>query len=477
MSGCEHIMFSDENLVEISDLESNVEPVTDLDWLKNEHRSRQTKWNEFSEECIYIDGYMADLRLASFLAIPGHNLLPTAEVRLYLWNDEVSTDPVYDSGPTLIGNILPLGIWSAGVDPYGAANNESLDDVIALWLDEPVLTNHWRVEIKHKHGYVEPTDPPPVIVSDGIYQQDPTTGVLSIEAENGVVETEGGLFTWELDNLAGASGGVNLFKGGYGYHHTHNDGPKVKFEFTATQSGTFNVWLRLLSNGGGPGVQDDGGYSIFTVFNGDSTTKYFQSILNNGWQWRDTKQITLSAGQKYTLYVAHRHRQLAFDKLVILPSTEASPTGIGPAESGFGTKTEDGTPGAITSTTSMNLRMLMLGDVIQLEKNFSYGSDISFLTEPDLHFAHSGFAITSRAQQHAKALSLSLDSMTEGDRFTMRNYETKLAGKPFLVSPYPSGTAQWFRGDYVFLARFANSLKYKHLTPSNHRTSLNLVEV
>lgn len=420
---------------------------------------------------------MVDLRLAKFMAIPGHNLLPTAEVRLELIDATNFPTTVYDSGFTLIGNILPLGIWSAGVDPYGAADNESLDDVIALWLDEPVLFNQWRVTIRHKHGYVEPTEPPPIIVSDGIYQQDATTGVLSIEAENGIVESEGGLFTWETDNLAGASGGVNLFKGGYGYHHTHNDGPKVKFEFTATQSGVFNVWLRLLSNGGGPGVKDDGGYSIFTVFNGNSTTKYFSSILNNGWQWRDTKQITLSAGQKYTLYVAHRHRQLAFDKLVLLPSSQSTPTGTGPAESGFGTRTEDGSTGAITSTTSMNLRMLMLGDVIQLEKNFSYGSQIEFLTEPDLHFSHSGFAITSRAQRPAKALSLSLDTMTEGDRFTMRNYETKLAGKPFLVSPYPSGTAQWFRGDYIFLARFANSLKYHHLSRNIHRTSLNLVEV
>jgi len=471
---CEHIMFSDHNIVEISELESNIDPVTDLDWLKNEHRSRQTKWTNFSEDEIYVEGFMADLRLVSFMAIPGHNLLPTAEVRLELINENVSVAPVYDSGFTLIGNVLPLGIWTAGIDPYGGTENESLDDVIALWLDDPVLANRWRVTIRHKYGYVPPAEPPPVVVSDGIYQQDPVTGILSIEAENGVVESEAGISTWENDNHAGASNGANVYySDNSSYHHTGSDGPKVKFEFTATKSGQYNVWLRMFSEDVG-GVL--GGYSIFTVFNGHSTRKYFTSIVNQGWRWRETKTITLSAGQKYTIYFSHRHRPLRVDKLVLKPSSDSAPTGTGPTESGFGTKTVDGGTGAITSTDSMNLRMLMLGEVIQLEKNFSYGSAIKFLTEPELHTSFSGFAITSRAQRTAKRLRLSLDSMTQGDRFTLWNYETKLAGKPFLVSPYPSET-QWFKTNYFFLARFEDSLEYKHVGPNIHRTSINLVEV
>ena len=85
-----------------------------------------------------------------------HNLSLTASIRLELL---VDGDVVYDSGDVSPGEIKPLGVWIAGVDPWGQSDLSTLPtQQYVVWLPELTLCSEYRITIndpENPDGYIQ----------------------------------------------------------------------------------------------------------------------------------------------------------------------------------------------------------------------------------------------------------------------------------------------------------------------------------
>ncbi|MCG7589668.1 MULTISPECIES: hypothetical protein [unclassified Halomonas] len=118
----------------------------------NTQRSgRSYAWRSENLAPQVIEGTLATARFLSALVLYDHNLTAGGTVRIeYLLNDEVR----YDSGPMPAASIIPLGIWRAGIDPWGAQDVSELPiRHFVAWMPS-TLTNRYRVTI---------TDPNPPV--------------------------------------------------------------------------------------------------------------------------------------------------------------------------------------------------------------------------------------------------------------------------------------------------------------------------
>jgi len=468
---CKHLVLSKDNYVPIANLSSNVEPVTSLDNLRTVYRGRQTKWTDLSTTYISITGVFAEERQIDFFAICGHNLPNNARVLFQLYNSTTvqdATTAVGGSDWMEIGEILPQGLFRWGIDPWASKDNDPLNDVISYFFGALIGALSFKISIEHNYGYVPPTEPPPVYVSDGIYRQDDVTRVVCIEAENGVV-TPNDSDTWESVGDVGASDDIRLYKNGSQFYWSANEGPKIEFKFNATVSGSYKIYLRMYSTDGN---------SIYSTFDGINSSHFWVNgeLVNQGWVWLELRSINLIAGQLHNLTLSARDHYISIDKMVIQTVASAAPTNNGPAESSFGTTIQSGYAGAVTSGDNVSLRMAMVGNTITLEENFSYPSSITFLDSPNLQKTLSGHSIAAREQNKIRSASLNLDHMSNNDRLVMSQFEKENASRPFLISPYPNEVS-WFRGDYIFLAILEDALEYTHFRQNIHQTELRLLEV
>ena len=72
---------------------------------------------------LVIEGTLPAGAFVDSLQLLGNNLSATGSVRLTLLEGE--TEP-WDSGEQSTGEIIPAGIWRAGIDPWGATYNDQL---------------------------------------------------------------------------------------------------------------------------------------------------------------------------------------------------------------------------------------------------------------------------------------------------------------------------------------------------------------
>lgn len=132
---------------------------------------------------------------------------------------------------------------------------------------------------------------------------------------------------------------------------------------------------------------------------------------------------------------------------------------------------------AAALVNDLRIRMLMIGQVVQMQRSFSRGSNgISFLTAPELEQTTGGSWHQVREQSESRTLSISLPQMSDDDRVALWQMETRQKGQPFIVCGYPHGQT-WQQNNYTFLARFADRLTFADENPNIHSTSTVLVEV
>lgn len=273
---CTPIRMAADNHVPLAQLAATPAPVTPLDWLKNEWKARRVKWVNPVAEPIVITGTLPEPQAADVFVLPGHNLTGFAYLKLELFSEaNLQGEASYPGELTPLADLIPLGLWRAGIDPYGMPSPEDIPSVFVLWLPEIVLYQSWRLTIEH--------------VADA-------------------------------------------------------------------------------------------------------------------------------------------------------------------------------------DIADVQLRMLMLGLSTRLENNFSWDSDIRFLSEPDLVETASGSVLERRRQRESRTLGLSLEHMTDGDRLLLAKLEKSLKGRPLFISAYPAATG-WQLNDYSFMARFANTLGYAHVGTNWHATN------
>ena len=125
----------------------------------------------------------------------------------------------------------------------------------------------------------------------------------------------------------------------------------------------------------------------------------------------------------------------------------------------------------------IRLRTFLIGEKLKLEKNFEYGNEITFMSEPELERTSSGSYFPVRGQRMNRVLSINLSQSTDVDRALMSRFEYNLNGQPFIVSAYPDRKG-WQFNEYTFLARFFNALGYGQRYEDIHTiNNLTLVEV
>lgn len=447
---CENIKFGIGNHVELATLTATPEPDTDINFLKNEYRARQTKWSGLLTDTITIEGTLDAQTYGYFFAIPGSNLGPNATVKLELFETDVSTVDVLNMSPLTAGGQIPLGVWEAGVDEFGGTSQIDFDKNFLYWFDVPVLYQKFKLIITHGLT-IDPTPP-----STGIPAQDEVSGIIWLEAESGTSE-DSGTKTWLEVADVDASGGLAMQRSGGDVYTAPSVGPRLRVLFESTQSGLHDVWIRAKTVGIGDPVK--------TSFEGYTISRVLAEQA--AYTWFYLRQITLTAGATQELIFLMKYGDCTIDKIAIQPAGTASPAGSGDPQSA------DGTEG---SSEAVSLRMFIIGKKIELQNNFSSGATVKFTTDPQLVQTESGFYVQSSEQNLARTMSLSFDNMTKADFLTLVDLERQLSGKPFMVSAYP-GDDEWTVQSHAYLARFLNSMEYTRMYNHIRKTAATLVEV
>jgi hypothetical protein len=83
-------------------------------------------------------------RFISSLVVYNHNLSSEGTIRFeYLLNGDV----VFDTGPVISADIIPLGVWRAGIDPWGAQDLTELPAVQYNVWTESTLVSGYRITL------------------------------------------------------------------------------------------------------------------------------------------------------------------------------------------------------------------------------------------------------------------------------------------------------------------------------------------
>ncbi|MBK7167690.1 MAG: hypothetical protein IPH83_00065 [Gammaproteobacteria bacterium] len=153
----------------------------------------------------------------------------------------------------------------------------------------------------------------------GAFQQE-ANGTVSIEAEHYDANVEGGGTQWNGPAFpSGASGGQAM--------EAPADGqPRLEYRVDFSTAGTYYVWIRSYAfDGSSNSVRfgSDGGWLDQLV----TISPY------NSWQWEGPFTLDVGSIGVHTLGISRRESLTQVDKLFIGTSSNATPTGTGPAES------------------------------------------------------------------------------------------------------------------------------------------------
>jgi len=407
-------------------------------------------WQEITftaAPAIVIEGVMTTTETSEFFSIVGSNIAADSYVQLELFATDVSSVDLLDMGSASTGQAIPLGLWSAGFDAYGDSSQVAMGNIYTNWFNSTITWQRFRLTVIHAYSTAAP-------VANTTIRQD-SAGLLSLEAESGAI-TDVGSDVWTDTFDALASDTQAMVKTGPTFFRNSADGPRVNYTFTASQSGTHELWFRMksytLAN------------SVYTIFDGSSKTTI--RSFHSGWDWVKIRDVTLTAEQDHTLIIAARDYTMEIDKIVIQPATTADPTSTGPAIS---------TVGTVASGENISIRMLMIGNRVDLDHNFSQGNSIEFVDSPSLAKTASGFSVSSKLQNQTRKMSLPLNVMTEADGLKMIDLEIAMRGQTFLVSAYPDA-AEWVEKANTMLGLFETPLKHTHRVGPYFSTTLNIVE-
>lgn len=148
---CERIQFGIKSCVPDSTLTSTPAPVTNLDWIKNEFSSRQAVWATPGNS-VSISGTIPSVKKADFFSIAGSNL-GNADTTIKLFNGGTEVYSKTFTGEFVAtSELIPLGEWRAGVDPYGIPRSTGGQDAVVEWFDDQVEYNSFTIDVVSNDG-------------------------------------------------------------------------------------------------------------------------------------------------------------------------------------------------------------------------------------------------------------------------------------------------------------------------------------
>ncbi|RUR34467.1 hypothetical protein [Vreelandella nanhaiensis] len=119
-------------------------------------RSGRSKvWRSVDTAPQVIDCALPDPDFLSAVVVYNHNLTSAGTIRIeYLLQGDV----VYDSGVIFASSLIPLGVWRAGVDPWGAQDLTEFPNTHHVVWTVATLATDYRITISDSNnpdGYVE----------------------------------------------------------------------------------------------------------------------------------------------------------------------------------------------------------------------------------------------------------------------------------------------------------------------------------
>lgn len=116
---------------------------------------RAYPWRSTDTATQVIEGTLASAEYIDALVLYRHNLSATATAQVELLGD---TGVVYDSGEQPLAELIPLGVFRAGIDPWGASYNDQIPVACSpFWLPVTAITGY-RITLKdpaNSAGFVQ----------------------------------------------------------------------------------------------------------------------------------------------------------------------------------------------------------------------------------------------------------------------------------------------------------------------------------
>lgn len=116
---------------------------------------RSYVWRSTSLDEQVITASFSEPRFLSAMVLYNHNLTSEGTIRVeYLLEGET----VYDSGTIIAADIIPLGVWRAGIDPWGAQDVTELPIAQYNVWTESTLVDGYRITLNdanHPDGYLQ----------------------------------------------------------------------------------------------------------------------------------------------------------------------------------------------------------------------------------------------------------------------------------------------------------------------------------
>ncbi|WIX31194.1 hypothetical protein QO259_10115 [Salinicola sp. JS01] len=117
-------------------------PGAPVDYTQRNERNRV--WRSTGTSTQVIEGTLGAGTYADTVAIIGHNLTSAGTLRIEWLN---GSSIIRDSGEIATGEIIPAGVWRAGIDPYQATYNDRLQVPGRLVTFEPAPITGYRITL------------------------------------------------------------------------------------------------------------------------------------------------------------------------------------------------------------------------------------------------------------------------------------------------------------------------------------------
>lgn len=118
-------------------------------------KGRSYSWRGGSARNEQVTAMLENPDFISAVVVYGHNLSSVGTVQVeYLFEGAV----VYDTGPIVAADIIPLGVWRAGIDPWGGQDLSALPSIHYNVWTEPTLIDGYRLTFDdpgNHGGYIQ----------------------------------------------------------------------------------------------------------------------------------------------------------------------------------------------------------------------------------------------------------------------------------------------------------------------------------
>ena len=147
--GCfKPIRISRSNYIPFATLSTeNTAPLTSVDNLKNLRRSSTVTYNDIAQTGPAITADFGVQQIANYWAIPSISLPAGVIVVVTLFAGALDSATVYSSGFVVPADIIPIGDWAAGVDPYGGSLLHDGANALIQYIEPAVMFQSFRLQI------------------------------------------------------------------------------------------------------------------------------------------------------------------------------------------------------------------------------------------------------------------------------------------------------------------------------------------